>query len=90
MSPRIWRNLCGFIHWVILQLKGNHKRQKVDKSWSYLPLETVMGEAGLGGVEVHFARRQNTAAQFITTISIIDMCLMSERRSRVRVYQRWW
>ena len=90
ISPRIGRTLCGFIHWVILQLKWQQPRRKVDDSLSYLPLATAMGEAGLGEVETHFDRRQNTAAQFITTISIIDMCLMSERRSRVRVYQRWW
>ena len=44
------------------------------------PLAEEMSEASLQEVDTYFARRQNTAAQYIATRLIMDLCLVAERR----------
>ena len=56
-----------------------------DRRWKYPPLVEEMEEAGLREVETYAYRRQNTVAQFITTMRIIELCLEEERRPGSRV-----
>ena len=41
------------------------------------PLSEEMSEAGLQEVETYVSRRQNTAAHYITTRLIMDLCLVA-------------
>ena len=45
--------------------------------------------AGVQEVETYVARRQNTAAQFVATRPIMDLCLAAARRPGARVSE-WW
>ena len=44
------------------------------------PLAEEMSEASLQEVKNYFALLQNTAAQYIATRLIMDLCLVAERR----------
>ena len=49
-----------------------------------------MAEAGLQDVDTYISRRQNTVTQFIANRSIMDLCLLEERRPGSRVTNQWW
>ena len=49
-----------------------------------------MAEAGLREVGTYVYLFHNTAAQFITTRPIVDLCLAAERMPGSRVTKRWW
>ena len=49
-----------------------------------------MAEVGLQEVETYIARLQNTVEKYITTRTIMDLCLAEEQRPGTRVYNRWW
>ena len=48
-----------------------------------------MAEAGLHEIETYVSGRQNTVAQYIATITIMDLCLAVKRRPGPRVEMRW-
>ena len=54
------------------------------------PLGEAMREAGLEEVETYITQRQNTAAQYIATRPILDLCEEAERRPGAGVSKRWW
>ena len=49
-----------------------------------------MIDTGLQEVDTYVSRRQNTAAKFIVTKTIMDLCLMAERRLGSRATKQWW
>ena len=49
-----------------------------------------MVKAVLQEVETYVSCRQNTAAQYIATRPIMDLCLAAKRRPGPRVVMRWW
>ena len=49
-----------------------------------------IAEEVLEEVDNYVARHQNTVAQFIMTIYIVDICLVAERCPGAWVIQRWW
>ena len=49
-----------------------------------------MAETGLQEVDTYVSRHQNTVAQFITTSTIMYLCLEAEQRLGLRVSKRWW
>ena len=48
-----------------------------------------MVEAGLQEVETYVSCQQNTVAQFIEPMTIMDLCLVSERCQGSRM-AKWW
>ena len=54
------------------------------------PLEDAMEEAGLDEVDTYVSFRHNTAAQFIATRTIMDLCLEADQRLGSRVDKRLW
>ena len=54
------------------------------------PLEDVMEEAGLQEVDTYISFRHNAAAQFIATMTIMDLCLEADQRLGSRVAKRLW
>ena len=49
-----------------------------------------MSEAGFQEVETYLSRRQNTMAQYILTMPIMDLFLAAKQRPGPRVKMRWW
>ena len=49
-----------------------------------------MSEAGFQEVETYVSCRQNTVAQYISTRSIMDLCLAAKRGPGIRVEMQWW
>ena len=49
-----------------------------------------MEEEILMEMETYFSRFQNTAAQFIATRTIINLCLAADQRPGSRVVKRCW
>ena len=50
----------------------------------------AMAEAGLQEVETYVSRHQNTFAQLITTRTIMDLCLVSERCLGLKLANQFW
>ena len=49
-----------------------------------------MAEAGFQEVETYISRRQKTVAQYISTKTIMDLCIAEKRRPGPRLAMRWW
>ena len=49
-----------------------------------------MRETGFEGIQKAVTRRQNTVAQYIATLPILDLCERSTQREGARVSRRWW
>ena len=49
-----------------------------------------MKEAGFKEIRKSITNRQNTAAQYIETRPLLDLCERSKRRGGARVSRRWW
>ena len=49
-----------------------------------------MVEAGSEGIKKYIMRRQNTVAQYIAKLPILDLCEWSAQRTGVRVSRQWW
>ena len=81
--------LGGFHHRVARRLTGQEPRKGQYGGWVYLPLEDVMAEAGFQEMETYLSVGQNTVAQYIATIPIMDLCLAAKRRPGPRVEMRW-
>ena len=80
----------GFHHRVARRLTGRQPRKGRNRVLVYPPMEYIMAEAGFQEAETYFYRFQNTMAQYITTRTIMDLCMAAERRPGPRVFMRWW
>ena len=80
MTLHIRRVLGRFHRKVVCRLTGRQTIRGQDGGWVYTPAEESMAEAVLQEVENYFYRKQNTAAYFISTRPIMDLCLTSGRR----------
>ena len=45
---------------------------------------------GLEKIGVYIARRQNTVAEYIATLPIVDSCLEAEQNPGMRISRPWW
>ena len=85
MTPHIGRVLGGFHHRVDHRLTGRKPWQGRDRVWVYPLLEEAMEEVGLQEVDTYTSHWQKTVVHFITTRTIMDLCLAAERRPGPRV-----
>ena len=53
-------------------------------------MEAARAEAGLYTMETYIWQRQNTAAQYIATQSLLDLCDATERKQGSWVWICWW
>ena len=90
LTSRMDRDLSSFEHKFARQLTGRHPRIRGGGNWGYPFLEEAMVEAGFEGIGTYVTRRQNTAAQYIATRPILDLCERSARRPGAWVSRRWW
>ena len=90
MTPCIGSVLGGFNHKVARRLRGRKPWQGRDDIWVYPPLEDTIVEEGPQDVETYVSHYQNIVAQFISTRTIMDLCLEVERRPGSGVNKSWW
>ena len=90
IKTRIERVLGGFHHRVTRRLMGRQPWRIWNIVWVYPPLEDAIAEAGFQEVDTYAYRSHKTAAQFIATRPIMDLCLVAERRPGSRVTKRQW
>ena len=45
---------------------------------------------GLEEIGAYIARCQNTVAQYILTCPVMDLCLVEDRKTGMRLYMQWW
>ena len=88
--PLTVRALGGGHNRVALWIMGKQLQRLQNGSWEYLPLEEAIRGAGLEEVEEYILRRYNTAAQYIVTRIILDLCEEAVRRMVTRVSKMWW
>ena len=82
MYPRIGNTLGRFHYWVVRRLTGRMPQWNLARKWWHPPLEEAMSEVGIQEVYTYTTCRQITAAKFIATRPIMDLCLEATRRPR--------
>ena len=90
MSPRIGSTLVRFHHRVARILMGNQPQKGMYGMWVYPPMSEVKAEARLHEVETYVSRHQNTVSQYISTSSIMDLCLSEYICPGTMFSKRWW
>ena len=61
-----------------------------DGTWVYAPIGAALEMVGLEEIGAYIARRQNTVAQYILTRPVMDLCLVEEWKTGMRLYMQWW
>ena len=90
LTPRMERSLISFQHRSARRLTRRQPRRRGGGSWEYSSFEEAVVEAGFEGIGENITRRKNTAALYILTRPILDLCERSSRRPGARVSWRWW
>ena len=72
-----------------IRLTGKLPRRTTDGIYKYILAEAAREASGFFTMEEYVRRRQNTAAQYIATRSLLDLCEGSERDLVARV-EMWW
>ena len=75
VTPRMAKTLGGFYHRAVRQITVQLPWWRSERIWYYPPLTDAMREVMLEELETYISRRQNTVAQYITTWTILDLCL---------------
>ena len=90
LNPWLEKELTGFHHRVERRMAGMVPKHQPDGTWSYPPIRAAMAMVGLEEIGVYIARCQNTIAQYIATRPIMDLCLVAERKTGMRLSRQWW
>ena len=61
-----------------------------DGTWVYVSIGAALEMVGLEEIGAYIARRQNTVAQYILTRPVMDLCLVEEWKTGMRLYMQWW
>ena len=85
LTPRLEKSLEGCHHRVVRQMADMGPKRQRDGIWVYPPVGVSLAMVGLEEIRVYIDRRQNTVAQYIVTHHIIELCLASERKPRMRL-----
>ena len=56
----------------------------------YPPIGAAMTTVGMDDIGVYITRRQNTVAQYIATLPIMDLYLAVDRKTGLCLSRRWW
>ena len=89
VSSRIGRTLGSSHHRVDHCLETVQYNRDVTRRYIYLLLGVKMKTVGMEEVETYFLRLHNTVAQYITTWTILEICLVVERRTGAWLSMRW-
>ena len=69
---------------------GQILQRRSDGEWEYTSAATTQEEAGFETMEEYIWQRQNTAAQYISARSLLDLCEATEKTPGAWVWMRWW
>ena len=83
------RVLGSFHHRLAFRLTGRQPQIWRDVVWIYPLTENEMIEAGIQEMETYVSFRQNTVTQFIADRPIMDLCLVTEQRTRPMISNQW-
>ena len=73
-TRRMENALDSFQPWVARNITGRQPRRQKDRSWEYSPMAGAIREAGMVAIWTSITRRKNTAAKYIATRPILDLC----------------
>ena len=59
-------------------------------TWVYPPIGVALAMVGIDEIGLYISPRHKTAAQYIVTRPIMDLCLKAERNPLLRLSRRWW
>ena len=90
MTPRLEKALERFCHCEVRQMAGMGPKRQRDGTWIYTPIRAAPAMVVLEEIGLYTARFQNTAAQYIGTHNIMDLCLAVERKPGMCLSRRWW
>ena len=90
INPRMGQVLGGFQYQVARRLEGCLPQWRIDGKWEYTSAEEARAEVGFEPMETYIRKRQETAAQYIATRSILDLCEAADKNQEVQVGVRWW
>ena len=65
-------------------------KRQLDGTWVYPPIGAALATVGLDEIRVYIDPQYNTAAQYITTHHMMNLCLASDRRPGMQLLRRWW
>ena len=74
MTPRMGWALGIFQHGFTRRIKGGQTKIWEEGGWEYPPLAAATEEAGFEDMGAYVLKRQDTAAQYIATQTILDLC----------------
>ena len=71
-------------------MAGMRPERQLNGTWVYPCIGAALAMVGLEEIWVYIACCQNMVAQYISTRTIMDLCLEAERRTGMRFMRRWW
>ena len=90
LTPHMEWDMDSFQHRFPRRITGSHPRRWGEGGWEYPPLTSAMEETVSKETGVYIQKRQNTAAQYIATRPILNLCERSVWRLGAWVSRRWW
>ena len=90
VTPRTGKALGGFQTQVARRLTGRLLWRIPEDRMRYTSEAATSKEAGLLMMGYYISRRQNTVAQYITTISLLELCKGLQRALGALVGIWWW
>ena len=90
VTPRMGMALGGFHTQLARWLTGQLPQRKLDGTWKYTLAAMERETAGFLTMKEYVRWCQNTAAQYIATQSLLDLCEVSVRAPGEQVGMRWW
>ena len=90
MNPCMGWALRGFQDQVERRLMGNLLWKRGDGKWDHTSADAAREEVGLETMETYIWKKQNTVAQYIATLSLLDLCEATESKQGAWVEMQWW
>ena len=90
LIPWLEKALAGFHHWESQWMTVMGPKRQPDGMWVYPPIGAALEMVVPEEIGVYIARRQNTAAQYIATHPIMDLCLVAYWNPLMCLSRRWW
>ena len=75
VTPNIKRISGRFYHSLARPILEKMPLQRMEGMWEYPTLGGATRAAGIEGIKTYISRRQNTVAQYIANLPIMDICL---------------
>ena len=88
VTPRIERVLNSLMHGAARRITGRQPQIGWYGKWFYPSMEGAMKEAGFKDIWTSIINRQNTVAQYIATLPLLDLCEGTNQIGGARLSRR--